>query len=70
MRDRQLTGWDPVTLLRGLAHPWLPQASGLLAHDLAERTERPLEGGGISGSSRRELTTVNYVLSRTGSTRR
>ncbi|MCX5199311.1 helix-turn-helix domain-containing protein [Streptomyces sp. NBC_00249] len=85
MRDRQLTGWDPVTLLRGLtyglhhapgyvdlyahtmwalltAHPWLPQASALLVRDLAERTERLLDGGGISERSRRELTTVNYVL--------
>ncbi|MFD7259960.1 XRE family transcriptional regulator [Streptomyces sp. NPDC059874] len=85
MRDRQLTGWDPVTLLRGLtygmhhapgyvdlyahtmwalltAHPWLSQASGVLARDLAERTERLLDGGGISERARRELSTVNYVL--------
>ncbi|MCX4546793.1 XRE family transcriptional regulator [Streptomyces sp. NBC_01565] len=85
MRDRLLTGWDPVTLLRGLtcglhhapgyvdlyvhtmwallaAHPWLPQASGRLMQDLAERTERLLDGGGVSERSRRELTTVNYVL--------
>ncbi|MFG2716527.1 helix-turn-helix domain-containing protein [Streptomyces goshikiensis] len=85
MRDRQLAGWDPVTLLRGLTyglhhapgyvdlyahtmwallttHPWLPQASGLLVRDLTERTERLLDGGGISERSRRELATVNYVL--------
>ncbi|WP_405490176.1 helix-turn-helix domain-containing protein [Streptomyces sp. NBC_00096] len=85
MRDRQLTGWDPVTLLRGLtnglhrapgyvdlyahtlwalltAHPWLPQASGLLIPDLAERTEHLLDGGGISERARRELTNVHYVL--------
>ncbi|MFG2747475.1 helix-turn-helix domain-containing protein [Streptomyces xanthophaeus] len=85
MRDRQLNGWDPVTLLRGLtyglhhapgfvdlyahtmwalltAHPWLPQASGQLVQDLAERTRRLLDGGGISERSRRELSHVNYVL--------
>ncbi|MBT2466625.1 helix-turn-helix transcriptional regulator [Streptomyces sp. ISL-66] len=85
MRDRQLTGWDPVTLLRGLtrglhhapgyvdlyahtmwalltAHPWLPQASGLLARDLTERTEQLLDGHVVSERSRRELSAVNYVL--------
>ncbi|MEU6928343.1 XRE family transcriptional regulator [Streptomyces sp. NPDC046374] len=85
MRDRQLTGWDPTTLLRGLtygmhqapgyvdlyvhtlwalltAHPWLPQASPVLALDLAERAELLLEGGGTSERSRRELNTVHYVL--------
>ncbi|MFI6685404.1 hypothetical protein [Streptomyces sp. NPDC050485] len=85
MRDRKLTGWDPVTLLRSLtnglhdapgyvdlyahtlwslltAHPWLPQASGLLARELAGRTERLMDGGGISERSRRELGTVNYLL--------
>ncbi|MGW0364972.1 XRE family transcriptional regulator [Streptomyces sp. NPDC002990] len=85
MRDRRLTGWDPVTLLRGLtyglhhapgyvdlyahtmwallmAHPWLPQASGVLVRELAERTEHLLDGGCVSERSRRELSTVNYVL--------
>ncbi|MFI8105959.1 XRE family transcriptional regulator [Streptomyces sp. NPDC086023] len=85
MRDRQLTGWDPVTLLRGLtyglhhspgyvdlyvhtmwalltAHPWLSQASGRLVRDLGERAEQLLDGGGISERSRRELTSVHYVL--------
>lgn len=85
MRDRQLTGWDPVTLLRGLtyglhhapgyvdlyahtmwallkAHPWLPQASGLLVRDLSQRTERLLGDGDISDRSRRELSSVHYVL--------
>lgn len=85
MRDRHLTGWDPVTLLRGLshgmhhapgyadlyahtlwallmAHPWLPQVSGVLVRELADRTEHLLDAGGISERSRRELGTVNYVL--------
>ncbi|MFI8518721.1 XRE family transcriptional regulator [Streptomyces sp. NPDC085481] len=85
MRDRELTAWDPVTLLRGLtyglhhapgfvdlyvhtlwalltAHPWLPQASHVLARDLAERAGRLLDGGGTSERSRRELSTVHYVL--------
>ncbi|MFE0582628.1 helix-turn-helix domain-containing protein [Streptomyces sp. NPDC058874] len=85
MRDRQLTGWDPVTLLRGLTyglhgaagyvdlyahtlwalltvHPWLAQASGGLVRELAERTECLLDGGRVSERSRRELSTVNYVL--------
>lgn len=85
MRDRDPTGWDPVTLLRGLtyglhyapgyadlyahtlwalltAHPWLPQASGLLVRELEERTGRLLDGRGISERSRRELSTVHYVL--------
>ncbi|APU40981.1 hypothetical protein [Streptomyces sp. TN58] len=43
-------------------HPWLVQASALLVCDLAERTERLLDGGRISERSRRELSTVNYVL--------
>ncbi|MGP3685719.1 XRE family transcriptional regulator [Streptomyces sp. IBSNAI002] len=85
MQDRELTSWDPVTLLRDLtyglhyapgyvdlyahtlwallaAHPWLPQASKPLAHDLVERAQRLLDGNGISERSRRELTTVHYVL--------
>ncbi|MFF2194757.1 XRE family transcriptional regulator [Streptomyces sp. NPDC058157] len=85
MRDRELTAWDPVTLLRGLtyglheapgyvdlyahtlwalltARPWLPQASGRLVRDLAERTQMLLGGGGISQRSRRELDAVYYVL--------
>ncbi|MFJ3882135.1 helix-turn-helix domain-containing protein [Streptomyces sp. NPDC090077] len=85
MRDRELTGWDPVTLLRGLvrglhyapgyvdlyahtlwslltAYPWLPQASGVLAAELEERTGRLLDGGVISERSRHELGALHYVL--------
>ncbi|MEU2021815.1 XRE family transcriptional regulator [Streptomyces sp. NPDC016469] len=85
MRDRELTAWDPVTLLRGLvrgfhyapgyvdlyahtlwalliAHPWLPAAAKGLAGELEARTERVLDGNGISERSRRELNVVHYVL--------
>ncbi|WP_370414191.1 XRE family transcriptional regulator [Streptomyces fradiae] len=85
MQDRELSGWDPVTLLRGLTygmhhapgyvdlyihtlwallttHPWLPQASPRLAHDLAGRVAQVLDERGTSERSRRELHTVHYVL--------
>ncbi|MFI8963869.1 XRE family transcriptional regulator [Streptomyces sp. NPDC053493] len=45
------------------AHPWLPQASPVLARTLAERAERLLDTGGTSERSRRELRTVHYVFS-------
>jgi hypothetical protein len=85
MQERELTAWDPLTLLRGLtyglhhapgyldlyahtlwalltARPWLPQASQVLAADLRARTEDLLDGDRITARSRRELTTVHYVL--------
>ncbi|MDT9683571.1 XRE family transcriptional regulator [Streptomyces sp. TRM76323] len=85
MQERELTAWDPLTLLRGLtyglhhapgyldlyahtlwalltARPWLPQASQVLAADLRTRTEDLLDGDRITARSRRELTTVHYVL--------
>ncbi|MGA5191866.1 XRE family transcriptional regulator [Streptomyces exfoliatus] len=85
MQDRELTGWDPVTLLRGLtygmhhapgyvdlyahtlwallaAHPWLPQASPRLAHDLTQRTSQLLDEGVASARARHELGAVHYVL--------
>ncbi|MFJ9794509.1 XRE family transcriptional regulator [Streptomyces sp. NPDC101145] len=44
------------------SRPWLPLASPPLAGELTARTEALLDGGGLTERSRRELTTVHYVL--------
>ncbi|MFI5804499.1 XRE family transcriptional regulator [Streptomyces sp. NPDC051561] len=43
-------------------HPWLPQASAVLAAELETQIEQLLDGGRISPRSRRELSAVHYVL--------
>ncbi|WP_246150391.1 XRE family transcriptional regulator [Streptomyces qinzhouensis] len=44
------------------AHPWLPQASPVLATDLTTRIERLIDGCGITPRVRRELAAVHYLL--------
>ncbi|MQS07335.1 helix-turn-helix domain-containing protein [Streptomyces alkaliphilus] len=44
------------------AHPWLPQAVPSLVTELDLRAQRLLDGGRISGRSRRELEAVHYLL--------
>ncbi|MER7515019.1 hypothetical protein [Streptomyces sp. NPDC126499] len=51
------TLWALIT-----AHPWLPQASPVLARELADRAARLLDSGGVSRRARRELHSLHYVL--------
>ncbi|MEW1675538.1 XRE family transcriptional regulator [Streptomyces noursei] len=44
------------------AHPWLPLADPQLADRLSTRSTQLLDDNGISPRSRRELSTVHYVL--------
>ncbi|MFH8597867.1 hypothetical protein [Streptomyces rimosus] len=59
MDDRDLPGWDALTLLT--AFPWLPQAAGSTAQHLRVRTEHLLDEVQLSARVRREKGYVHYV---------